>query len=1278
MLDWSKIDTWQKFQRLVNALFELEMNSTDFMPSDPDVGADGGQDGKIRNNGDYLDKSGTFLIQAKYQKEGAKPSEAFNKIKTELVEKEFINYKKHKADCLFLCVNVPLNTKIDYRNKLEELAQNNQVNIIICDRPWLEPKIEKHPYLVKWWFEGVPNLSIEPPKVYFEKYEKELISDNTLYCGTRYNDLSDKFTEFLKSEDKFIGIFAPGGEGKTHFIRNIFMKNKRTLDRECYILKDLGKNVSEVFENEINQEHQYLLVVDDLDKWLQSDLRTLLKHIHHSQTVKLIFTSRVVNESMFRELLGSIGIISPRLYCFPAWQENELLEILYKFSGKIKIEDDLAIVAKFNKPFYLKLIADALNRSEYVTPKNIVPLIMNREKNLFKSIISSYLPNKSFSDLDVFLFELSLILPSFQNEELLGVIMRYFNLSKESSEKVINDLIKDGFLRKIGRSYRFSPDMKGDIFIVNAFDSLDENVIGNIVASWFEQYPDNVVKNLYYSVAFEDKARKKITKFLKDLAHRIVSDFNLLNPDKLSGILSKVEYLALIVPEVGEKLIEGALSFLEAGKLSKKTWNSDKFASLLKSLMLHKKCDNKVIHFLFKMHDLQIDGYYDNQKIASLLRHFVSPAYFRIEVVHSRLDEILNIKVNTGTRQSKLQKSVEVNDPGNIQLFKAIFQELLSGAYEHTKSLSYSMVLGAIPFNDSKEGIEIRDKCIRFIIEKWLYSGDYLLMNFALDVIDNFGRVYLGGVTLDPDRYKRLDQERKTFFDALDSEKFGLKDFEITSRIEKMLLRWWSSNQFTFQNKIENFLISKIPDNLEFYLYKYFERGLLCILKSFASYYKECPKDTDKWHWLIDHVETNTYKWKEENYLEFATRLQKEYHTSDSKIELFERLQNMVDLPVDKMWDIWVSIAIDDFYQIFKNKEKWERLPDSIRKITFSRLAEKYSDVKEEYKKYFYNKLPSPDTDEMHLFLSFIKEDDKERKKLFDIFADQATHKLVSSLIFEIRREKAQVKSNFLRKYLTRVENFDDRQTEDNIDMMLQMFIENNEEIVNDNIRKLLIQKLLKTCVWRDHVVDIIRIAKFSKNQLWELLENRKLNDYSSEEKTPYLFVSSLNKVFDQESYEFIFNNLIDLEYHIWPNSFSELVNMRNNTGGLFVELFFDKITDIKMLSKILRNLDFTDVTFPLWEKGLKLLIEEVKFGNFHTKELREILSYKTMPCGGYSSSPGEAPPALVHIKDLFNKMRNDISEPLINPIIGECIEYVEKSIKESIERDNEIRIGRG
>ena len=94
MLDWSKIDTWQKFQRLCNALFELEMNSTDFKPSDPNIGGDGGQDGILRHSGNYLGKTGTFLIQSKHHKEGTQPKDAFDRVKGELENKEFKNYKK--------------------------------------------------------------------------------------------------------------------------------------------------------------------------------------------------------------------------------------------------------------------------------------------------------------------------------------------------------------------------------------------------------------------------------------------------------------------------------------------------------------------------------------------------------------------------------------------------------------------------------------------------------------------------------------------------------------------------------------------------------------------------------------------------------------------------------------------------------------------------------------------------------------------------------------------------------------------------------------------------------------------------------------------------------------------------------------------------------------------------------------------------------------------------------------------------------------------------------
>ncbi len=906
MLDWSKIDTWQKFQRLSNALFELEMNSTDFMPSDPNIGGDGGQDAILRQGGNYDGKTGAFLLQSKYHKEGTLPKDAFDKVKNELKNKEFENYKRHKADWFFLCVNVSLNTTTDYRVKLENIAKKAGVKMVVCDKEWLEMKILKHPYLSKVWFEGVQNLSIETPAEYFAKYENELRPADELYCGTRYNNLNIKFTGFLASADKFMGIFAPGGEGKTHYLRNVILNHVRDFGREYYFLKDLEKKVSDIFEQELNSEYQYLLIVDDLDKWLQADLRSLLKHTQHAQKIKLLFTSRIANEGMFKEHLETLGITYPCLYDFPNWSETELLELLHKFTGKSTLEDEKAIVERFNKPFYLKLVADTLNKNNGITTQDIVSAIVNREKNLFRSILAGIIKKKLSYDLDLLLFELSLILPAFQTEELLDAFVKYFKISREDAEKVIGALIKDGFLRNIGRSYRFSPDMKGDIFIANAFDMVNDDLINKVIEERFSLYPENVVKSLFYSIAYEDKSYAKIKKHLEGLTDKMLFDFNLSNTAGLAGILNKIEYLAIIFPEKGVSLIKDALLFIENGNLPIKTWNSDKFASLLKALMRREEYDSDVINFLFKMNDLKLDGYYDNQKVHSLLKRFISPAYFKIEVVDSRLDMILKINVT----------------PNNVQLFEAVIQELLSGAYGHSKNLSHSVVIRAVLFNNLDKGIAIRDKCITFAIDKLLLSPEHVLVTAALDIIEGLGQMPLGGVTLDLQRDMRLDQERRVFFKALNSKNFLLNNFHIIFRVEKMLLRWWSSVQLDFQSEIEQFLISKIPANSEFLLYKYFERGILCILKPFKEYYQKSPQEvTKKWHWLIDNVEANRYRWTEENYIDFVNRLQNEHPTVDSKISLFDRLRDAADLSFDKIWDVWVNLYYRKFlFKLFNSK----------------------------------------------------------------------------------------------------------------------------------------------------------------------------------------------------------------------------------------------------------------------------------------------------------------------------------------------------------------------
>ena len=67
-LDWTKINEFKIFQRLVNHLFSLECNSPGFIPSSPDIGADGGWDGFFDGYYPKENISGRFCIQAKWTK----------------------------------------------------------------------------------------------------------------------------------------------------------------------------------------------------------------------------------------------------------------------------------------------------------------------------------------------------------------------------------------------------------------------------------------------------------------------------------------------------------------------------------------------------------------------------------------------------------------------------------------------------------------------------------------------------------------------------------------------------------------------------------------------------------------------------------------------------------------------------------------------------------------------------------------------------------------------------------------------------------------------------------------------------------------------------------------------------------------------------------------------------------------------------------------------------------------------------------------------------------
>ena len=84
MLDWSRIDNYYNFQRLVNHLFALECNSPGFIPSSPYIGADGSWDGYCKGYNDYEKEEGSWSIQSKWTKKSHK--DVFHYLKGKIKE----------------------------------------------------------------------------------------------------------------------------------------------------------------------------------------------------------------------------------------------------------------------------------------------------------------------------------------------------------------------------------------------------------------------------------------------------------------------------------------------------------------------------------------------------------------------------------------------------------------------------------------------------------------------------------------------------------------------------------------------------------------------------------------------------------------------------------------------------------------------------------------------------------------------------------------------------------------------------------------------------------------------------------------------------------------------------------------------------------------------------------------------------------------------------------------------------------------------------------------
>ena len=125
----------------------------------------------------------------------------------------------------------------------------------------------------------------------------------------------------------------------------------------------------------------------------------------------------------------------------------------------------------------------------------------------------------------------------------------------------------------------------------------------------------------------------------------------------------------------------------------------------------------------------------------------------------------------------------------------------------------------------------------------------------------------------------------------------------------------------------------------------------------------------------------------------------------------------------------------------------------------------------------------------------------------------------------------------------------------------------------------------------------------------------------------------------------------------------------------MYLEEYITKQLEMHNLEKAMRAaafLPFHEKTIPIFVK----IAEEFAAAG-ESEKVKRLLHSKRFP-GMISSRPGEAPPVLVSLKNLFQKMNQESKERKVEEIIEKCIEAIDREIEWFIKEGEEFLNPRG
>jgi len=1279
-IDWSKISDEKTFQRLINHLFALECNSPGFIPSSPYIGADGGLDGYYNRFYPYEKKKGIYSIQSKWTTKNF--NDAFKKLRIDIKE-ELNKAQRNNVDYLRIATNAKLRT--EQILELEGLNEKEVKNLKVWHRENLTMRIEKQPWLRYYFFDSPQHPLLTPYEHYFSKVEPFLAS----FPSVETDDFEKYITnikKFISSNNKLFIIHSPGGYGKSHLLREI-AQNAYQIDctRQTWLVNAGSREVKDAIQEEFFNDRKYLLIFDDADRCFES-VKTLLAFLRKGDVdIKLILSLRssgiyllqkLLEETKCREITEEIKIVK--------WKRDDLIKLLRATTGENKVKDEEYIAVYYPNPYIIVWIGNRLKGKPIVDISKLKKRFIDDVNYDVRQCLKGIIDKK----IEEFVFTLTCIVPfNIEYKELLKKLSIEFSLDFESQKKAIDRLIDAGILRKIGRTVRFNPDMKGDIYLQNKLKDVEEVFLKDFILKWISIYPENIFTNIgSASIYGESNIVKKI---LSEFLDEGIKDADKTPGSQRKKFLELIEKIVFLIPE---KVINLLFSYLECPSaletdpnykklnMEKIELNTDDYGPVILELMKILSFKKEVIGIIEKMAGLNITGTYDNYKPSTLVREYISPLKNNSKVILSKLDIFNNW----------------LNNPSNtrITLLESSLSELLAGTHRFSKSSLGTITLGERALIKYPKVIETRRKAI-FILKRMISSNNLDMQISALEIVRNIGRSVMGRYSEeDLPLFEIFIEERRKLVEEI-GELINLNtDFKLLSEIEDLFIEWWAQDKPGTENVV-NFL-RKYPYTNEYLIFRWFYSRKYDI-KKFSDYESLAPKQ-NKWHWFVENIMSHKWEAKTEDFASIVTELNKKYKNEDEILmflgDLDKRLSSFESDFRALFIICWVKINPEVFRGIRDNNKLWTKVPKRFKdEIDKGIVAVHPSHLTTLAKEILDNPL-SIELSKIDLFLILIAENLPEPK--WKMWVEELIKKgntkiratIASRLYFIFKKNKD---VNTILDFLIDIFSIE-KEPESILIKSVYFYLKEINKAIDS--KELYSKKIKLTGIFLKMLKDYPSLSREAQ----EILEFCNLNidemidfiDYRLKKEKATMHQRKEFEAIPHEGIKYLEKSISSFEdyykflkkYILWHNA--KLFFINPDIGNLFKPIVSQKEKDseetylIKCIKALIKENQLTDAiicaeVLPLSIETADLFLEISQKGisdNLYN-EVRNLLFRKTFPGDIVWSSPA----IFLEIQNIFKQMLNKIEPGRLNNLIRECIEIIEKQIKDDIERNEEFNI---